>query len=147
VTVLADTSVWVDFLKAGARGPAAELAPLLRDRRVVLCGQVVAELLAGTQPDQRDGLWTLLSGLPWLELRPRGWRRVGELAGDARRSGYTIPLTDVQIAALALENEAELWSRDGHFAQIGELAADLVRFQPASGEPRATARRAGTASG
>jgi len=132
VTVLADTSIWVDFLKVGAPGPAAELATLLRDRQVVLCGQVVAELLAGTRPEQRDGLWTLLSGLPWLELRARGWRRVGELAGDARSSGYTLPLTDVQIAVLALENEAELWSRDAHFAQIGQLVAGLARFQPRS---------------
>ena len=130
MTVLADTSVWVDFLKVGASGPAAELATLLRDRQMVLCGQVVAELLAGTQPQQRDGLWTLLSGLPWLELRARGWRRVGELAGDARRSGFNLPLTDVQIAVMALENEAELWSRDAHFAQIGTLVAGLVRFQP-----------------
>ena len=132
MTVLADTSIWVDFLKVGAPGPAAELATLLRDRQVVLCGQVVAELLAGTRPEQRDGLWTLLSGLPWLELRARGWRRVGELAGDARSSGYTLPLTDVQIAVLALENEAELWSRDAHFAQIGQLVAGLARFQPRS---------------
>jgi predicted nucleic acid-binding protein len=130
VTVLADTSIWVDFLKVGTRGPGAELATLLRDREVVLCGQVVAELLVGTPPQQRDGLWTLLSGLPWLELRARGWRRVGELAGDARGSGYTLPLTDVQIAVLALENEARLWSRDAHFAQIGLLAPDLARFQP-----------------
>jgi predicted nucleic acid-binding protein len=130
MTVLADTAVWVDFLKVGTKGPAAELALLLRDRQVVLCGQVVAELLAGTQPQQRDGLWTLLSGLPWLELRARGWRRAGELAGDARRNGFRLPLTDVQIAVLALENEAELWSRDAHFAQIGTLVAGLARFQP-----------------
>lgn len=130
MSVLADTSVWVDFLKAGASGPAAELSALLRDREVVLCGQVVAELLAGTQPRQRDGLWTLLSGLPWLELRARGWRRVGELASDARRSGYTLPLTDIQIAVLALEHEAELWSRDAHFAQIGTLVSGLIRFRP-----------------
>ncbi len=132
MTVLADTAIWVDFLKVGGRGPGAELATLLRDREVVLCGQVVAELLAGTQPKQRDGLWTLLSGLPWLELRPRGWRRVGELAGDARRHGYTLPLTDVQIAVLALENQVELWSRDAHFAQLGTLVPALARFEPGS---------------
>ncbi len=130
MTVLADTAIWVDFLKVGARGPAADLAMLLRDREVVLCGQVVAELLAGTQPQQRDGLWTLLSGLPWLEMRPRGWRRVGDLAGDARRRGYTLPLTDVQIAVLALENRVELWSRDAHFAQIGTLVPELSHFEP-----------------
>jgi predicted nucleic acid-binding protein len=138
VTVLADTSIWVDFLKVGARGPGGELSGLLRDREVVLCGQVVAELLAGTQPARRHELWTLLSGLPWLELRPRDWRRVGELAGDARRNGFTLPLTDVQIAVLAIENQVQLWSRDAHFVQIGTLAEALVRFEPAgAGRPGA----------
>lgn len=130
MTVLADTSIWVDFLKLGPRGPGAELATLLRDREVVLCGQVVAELLAGTNPEQRDGLWTLLSGLSWLELRPRGWRRVGELAGDARRQGYTLPLTDIQIAVLALEKGVHLWSRDAHFEQISAFIPGLSRFEP-----------------
>lgn len=133
MSILADTSVWVDFLKLGARGPGAELARLLRDHEVVLCGQVVAELLAGTEPQQRDGLWTLLSGLPWLQLNPRGWRRVGDLAGDARRRGYTLPLVDVQIAVLALEYGAQLWSRDAHFTQIGALEPTLSRFDPGRG--------------
>jgi predicted nucleic acid-binding protein len=108
------------------------LANLLRDREVVLCGQIVAELLVGTESTLRTGLWTLLSGLPWLDLRPRGWRRGGELAGDLRRHGYTIPLTDVQIAVLALENQALLWSRDQHFVQVAEVAPGLSRFEPAS---------------
>jgi predicted nucleic acid-binding protein len=70
-----------------------------------------------------------------LELRARGWRRAGELAGDVRRSGFTLPLTDVQIAVMALENEAELWSRDAHFAQIGTLVSGLLRFQPGQPAP------------
>jgi predicted nucleic acid-binding protein len=136
VTVLADTSVWVDFLKAGARGPGAGLATLLRDREVVLCGIVVAELLAGTRPAQREAVWTLLSGLPWLELRARGWRRVGELGGDARARGYTLPLTDIQIAVLALEHRVRLWSRDAHFAQIQAVAPALARYEPEGGDTR-----------
>lgn len=29
-----------------------------------------------------------------------------------------------------VENEAELWSRDAHFAKIGTLVTGLIRFQP-----------------
>lgn len=95
-----------------------------------MCGQVAAELLAGTGPDHRDQLWTLLSGLPWLELRPHTWRRVGEVAGDLRARGVTVPLTDVQIAVLVAEHTTALWSRDRHFATIAELSLDLSRFEP-----------------
>ena len=130
MTVVADTSIWVDFLKRGQRGPGAALTGLLRDREVVMCGQVAAELLAVTDPDRRDQLWTLLSGLPWLELRPHGWRRVGEVAGDLRARGATVPLTDVQIAVLVTEHGAFLWSRDRHFATIAELLLELPRFDP-----------------
>jgi predicted nucleic acid-binding protein len=130
VSVLVDTSIWVDFLKVGMAGPGAGVAALLRDREVMACGQVVAELLAGTKPAQRDPLWALLSGLPWLELRPRGWRRVGELAGDARACGHTLPMTDVQIAVLALENQTRLWSRDLHFRVLATLAPELALYEP-----------------
>ena len=135
MTVVADTSIGVDFLKLGQQGPGAELTRLLRDREVLMCGQVAAELLAGTRLDRRDQLWTLLSGLPWLELRPHGWRTVGEVAGDLRARGATVPLTDVQIAVLVMEGGASLWSRDRHFVTIAELPLDLTRFEPSGLSP------------
>ncbi|HYZ03132.1 MAG TPA: PIN domain-containing protein [Candidatus Binatia bacterium] len=130
MTVLTDTSIWVDFLKLGQRGPGAALSGLLRDRDVLMCGQVAAELLAGTDPDHRDQLWTLLSGLPWVALRPHAWRRVGEVAGDLRGRGAAVPLTDVQIAVLVAEHSASLWTRDRHFDAIAELPLGLTRFEP-----------------
>lgn len=69
-------------------------------------------ILADTEPQQRDDLWTLLSGLPWL------------------------PLVDVQIAVLALEHGARLWSRDAHFTQIAGLEPTLSRFEPVRGAGR-----------
>lgn len=130
MTVLVDSSIWVDFLKLGGRGPGAPLATLLTRHEVVVCGQVVAELLAGTPPDGRAELWMLMAGLPWLELRHDGWRRVGELEGDLLARGYRIPLTDVAIAVTAVDGRARLWSRDTHFAQVAELLPELDRFEP-----------------
>ena len=135
MTVLTDTSIWVDFLKLGQRGAGAALSGLLRDRDILMCGQVAAELLAGTDPDHRDQLWTLLCGLPWVELRPHAWRRVGEVAGDLRAAGSTVPLTDVQIAVLVVEHNASLWSRDRHFDRIAGLPLELPRFEPPRPSP------------
>lgn len=130
MTVLVDSSVWVDFLKLGGRGPGGGLASLLTRHEVVVCGQVVAELLAGTPPHGRAELWMLLAGLPWIDLRHDGWRRAGELEGDLLIRGFRVPLTDVAIAVTAVDGRASLWSRDAHFAQVAELLPALHRFEP-----------------
>jgi predicted nucleic acid-binding protein len=131
VSVLVDSSVWVDFLKLGERGPGAAVGTLLRRREVVTCGPVVAELLTGTPPAGRGELWTLMNGLPWADLHRDGWRRVGDVVGDLLRAGFRVPLTDAAIAVAALSSGARLWSRDAHFDRIGERLGDLGRFDPA----------------
>jgi len=131
MTVLVDSSVWVDFLKLGERGPGAAVATLLRRREVLTCGPVVAELLAGTPPAGRGELWTLMNGLPWADLHRDGWQRVGDVVGDLVRSGFRVPLTDAAIAVAAIGGGARLWSRDIHFDRIGERLTELRRFDPA----------------
>jgi predicted nucleic acid-binding protein len=130
VAVLIDSSVWVDYLKQGERGPGAVVATLLRRREVIACGPVVAELLAGTPPAGRAELWVLMNGLPWADLQRDGWRRVGEVVGDLLRLGFHVPLTDAVIAVAAVDSGAQLWSRDAHFDRIGERLTDLRRFAP-----------------
>lgn len=131
MSVLVDSSVWVDFLKLGESGPGAGVAMLLRRREVVTCGPVVAELLAGTPPAGRGELWTLMNGLPWADLHRDGWRRVGDVVGDLLRLGFRVPLTDAAIALAAIASGARLWTRDAHFDRIGEHLTELRRFDPA----------------
>lgn len=125
--VLPDTSVWVDYLRLGEAGPAAELDDLLAGGRVVVCGPVAAELLAGVATERRTELWRLLAGLPWADPPRAGWREVGDLAGALRRAGASVPLTDVQIAVAAISAGARLWSRDADFERIAEFAPELAR--------------------
>jgi predicted nucleic acid-binding protein len=131
VSVLVDSSVWVDYLKLGESGPGATVATLLRRREVITCGPIVAELLAGTPPAARAELSMLMNGLPWADLHRDAWRRVGEVVGDLLRLGFRVPLTDAAIAIAAVESGARLWSRDAHFDRIGERLTDLGRFDPA----------------
>jgi predicted nucleic acid-binding protein len=131
VGVLIDSSVWVDYLKLGERGPGAAVRTLLLRRDVIACGPVVAELLAGTPPAGRAELSMLMNGLPWADLDRDAWRRIGEVVGDLLRLGFRIPLTDAAIAVAAVDSGARLWSRDAHFDRIGEHLTDLQRFAPA----------------
>lgn len=123
--LLPDTSVWVDYLRGGASGPAGELDGLLERGTVLVCGPVVAELLAGAAPAQRDELWMALGSLSWAEIDRAAWRQAGEVANDLRRSGTSVPLTDVVIAVACARSEATLWTNDRDFQRIREALPQL----------------------
>ena len=130
MTVLADTSIWVDYLRTGVHGPGEALDGLLASGEVVVCGPVVAELLAGVAAGRRDELWKLLGGLPWADLGRAEWRRVGDLAASLRSSGTSVALTDVEIAVAAVTAGARLWARDSDFDRLGAVLDELTRFTP-----------------
>jgi len=130
VTILADTSIWVAYLRKGTRGPGGALDGLLQRGDVVLCGPVAAEVLAGSPPGQRDELWILLNGLPWAEFGRAQWQRVGEVAGDLRARGASVPLTDIEIAVAAVDSGARLWTHEADFGRIGTVLKGLRRFLP-----------------
>ena len=129
MTVLADTSIWVDYLKLGKGSQAAYLDELLSASEVVVCGPVVAELLAGAKAADRTKLWNLLTGLPWVDLGPSQWREVGETAARLRERGESVALTDIEIAVAAVESTSQLWTRDADFNRIRLVVSGLRLFE------------------
>ena len=132
--VLPDTSIWVRYLREGVRAPVgAALDPLLEQRSVVVCGPVLAELLAGTPGDRQSELWSLLSVLPWARLEAEDWRLVGETAARLRAAGETVGLTDISIAVAAAGTPAALWTQDGDFRRIARALPTLSLYEPPAG--------------
>ena len=128
--LLADTSVWVEYLRRAEVGWAAELDDLLERGEVLMCGPVLAELVAGLAPERRGAFWIRLRALPWAELERSSWLRAGTVANDLRRGGATVPLTDVAIAVVAAEAGATVWSADSDFERLEVAMNDLtVRFE------------------
>lgn len=125
MTVLPDTSIWVDYLRSGTAGRASALDGLLAQESVVVCGPVLAELLAGTPAERRDELWHALEALPWAELDRAAWRQVGEVAHDLRAAGVSVPLTDLAIAVAALSAGASVWTRDKDFDRLRSALPEL----------------------
>lgn len=125
MTVLPDTSIWVDYLRRGASGAAGELDRHLEEGTVLICGPVLAEVLAGAPIERRDDLWLAIGTLPWAELDHAGWRRVGEVANDLRRGGTALPLTDLVIAVACAAAGATLWTGDRDFERIRAALPDL----------------------
>ena len=95
-----------------------------------MCGPVVAGLLAGATSPDRGRLWLLLTGLPWADLGPAQWQKVGETAARLRERGETVALTDVEIAVAAADSAARLWTRDSDFKRVRAVLPALQLFDP-----------------
>jgi predicted nucleic acid-binding protein len=91
---------------------------LLDAGEVATCGPVAAELLAGARGEIAERMRATLSSLPWAELSPAAWHEVGATASRLRRSGETLPLTDLAIAVAASRAGHAVWSFDSDFERI-----------------------------
>lgn len=128
MTVLADTSIWVDFFR-GREPEAGGLEALLGRDELVTCGPILAELLAGTDPAHRGTLWLALGALPAVELDIAAWREAGEVANDLRSLGETTPLLDVLIGVAAVRGGAALWTRDADFERVQAVLPGLALYR------------------
>ena len=117
-------------MRRGKGSAAARLDDLLVAGEVLVCGPVVAELLAGAKSADRGRLWLLLTGLPWAELGSVQWQSVGETAARLRERGETVALTDVEIAIAAVDSSARLWTRDSDFKRVRGVLPALQFFDP-----------------
>lgn len=129
MTTLLDASVWIEYLSGRGRAASGELEARLDENDVVVCGPVLAELLAGTAATDRDELWRTLGALPWADLDRAAWRRAGELAHDLGRAGERVALTDVAIAVAAVDAGAAVWTRDSDFRRIRRVLPELELYR------------------
>ena len=121
--VIADTSVWIEYLRGGDEIARAELRGFIRTEQVALVGVVLAELLQGCRtPKESSAILAEVTGLRFLETGFGTWRRTGELSASLKSTGITLPLSDVLIAALAMEHRCQVFTLDPHFAQIPDLS-------------------------
>lgn len=122
--VVADSSAWIEFLRA--TGSAIHLAMrriLAEDPRAIgVPGIVRAELLGGAR-DERDAhrLLQMLSACAVLPLSdPHDYESAAALRRTVRESGATVLTTDCLIAWAAIREGVELLHRDRHFDLIAE---------------------------
>lgn len=119
--IIVDTSVWIEYLK-NQPNIAARLDSGLLAGHIYLVGPIVAELLQGARTDHDfDALNNTLGGVPCIDTVFSDWHLAGEISYRLRRKGITVPITNCLIAALALNNDAAVYTFDHHFKQIPDL--------------------------
>lgn len=119
--ILVDTSVWIDLLQGGTRRKILE-SDLLG---FVTCGPVMQEVLQGLRnhPASEKFRESFLA-LPVLsDPLPRElFLSAAEIFRFGRAKGYTIRSSiDCLIAAVAIENRAELWHKDRDYGTIARF--------------------------
>jgi predicted nucleic acid-binding protein len=117
--ILADTSAWVEFLRATGSPVHLRLRKLIADEGDLSTTEVVVmELLAGAA--DAEGVMRLRRFLGRFELLPveglADYEAAAELYRRCRTGGETVrKLTDCLIAAVALRHGAALLHRDQDF--------------------------------
>jgi predicted nucleic acid-binding protein len=126
--ILVDTSVWLQADKRDGRRESLELVAIMRRNELATTGQVMAEILQGAISEKDFDDWTdRLAGLHFFPDSRETWQVAGRMSFDLRRRGMTTPLADLLIAAVALENDLEVYTRDPHFDRV----SGLRRYIPA----------------
>lgn len=122
--VVLDTNRYVDF----ARGDRDCRALLESAERVLVPVVVLGELRAGFTVGTKgkaneSGLLKFLAapGVEVLAISEGTTHHYGRLYGQLREQGTPIPTNDLWIAALVLQHDAHLYSRDAHFLSLPQL--------------------------
>lgn len=116
MNVLADTSVWIDHLRA----ENVKLADLLDSSEMLMHPMVIGELACGNIRNRTEVL-TRLRRLPIVPVV--SYTEVLSFIENNRLMGRGIDYVDVHLlASVAMADSALLWSRD---RRLMEAAADL----------------------
>lgn len=124
--VLVDTSVWIGFL-AGHAGAVATVASLRRSHQIVVCGQILQEVLQGsrdapalTKLEREFAIWESEAE------QPQDFVEAARIYARLRWKGVTVPPADCLIAAVARRCRLLVCADDPHFEHI----PGLRRYQP-----------------
>lgn len=120
---LIDSSVWIRADRKGHEALKQRLRTLIIAGSAWICWPIRAELLMGVK-SRRE--WTALeerlAALEHAPLNEETWRRAARLGHSLARGGQSVPLSDLLLAAAAIERDLVLWTVDADFKRIASVA-------------------------
>ena len=117
--ILPDTCAWIDFFNGRDTPLAGSLAQALTNCEIVTCGVVMYELFQGIRSNKEyEVLRGAFSSLRYIEMDKGLWLAAAQISASLRKKGVTIPSSDIQIAAIALQHHLIILTIDQHFRQV-----------------------------
>ena len=112
--VLVDTSVWVEFIRAGN----AQLSELLQKGQVLMHDMVIGEIACGSAPSRKERL-EAMDNLPKITMAEHS--EVLRFIDKHQLFGCGVGYVDNHLlAACILQADCALWSRDKRLCAAAE---------------------------
>ncbi|MGB5134893.1 MAG: PIN domain-containing protein [Prochlorococcaceae cyanobacterium] len=123
MSLLLDTSLWIDFTRARSPAPLKQfIAPYVLDPEAHLAEPVCFELLRSARPEEAKILEAQFATLPLLPTPADLWQQAIALGQACRKMGRTVLSLDLLVAAVALHHNAVLVSFDAGFEAIASVS-------------------------
>lgn len=109
--ILADTSIWIEFLKAKFVHFQL-MAGLIEERRIFALECIFGELLQGARAkSEKEVLLNYWLDLPKIDEQ-NIWIEAGVLSCDGKWFAKGVGLIDLAIVAAARKNDLKVWTLD-----------------------------------
>ena len=120
--ILADTTVWIHFLRGSGIRFRERLVPLIMADRLVITPVIVTEILRGAKSqNEYEKLSKDMAALHSFDISAKVWQRACKLGYTLRHKGINAPLTDTLIASVAVEHDLLLLHDDRHYEMIASI--------------------------
>ncbi|HEY7622252.1 MAG TPA: PIN domain nuclease [Solirubrobacteraceae bacterium] len=122
---MADTSAWVEFLRATGSGANLRLRALIEGDQLATTDVVLMEMLAGARDDgHRDRLRALLGRCEFVPIAgARDYEDAADVYRACHQAGHTVrALTDCLIASVAMRPGLSVLHADRDFDVIARHA-------------------------
>jgi predicted nucleic acid-binding protein len=119
MSVLVDTSLWIEYFRSGNN---FEKLDLLIDKNLIVTNDLIlSELIPSLRIRRQGKIVNLLFQIQKLELSI-DWNQIIEFQFKCLKSGLNeIGIPDLIVAQNAIQNHCEIYSRDNHFGRMKNI--------------------------
>ncbi len=122
MTVLVDSSVFIQAQKWPHSKASEELRELISSGEAAVTGPVVVEYVRGARSSQQvEFLTQSVLSIHYLDTDRQVWVIAARISNRLMRSGNRISVPDAAIAATAIRHDVPLYTLDKGFNRISEL--------------------------
>ena len=123
---LVDTSSWVEYLRDRESEAGDSVEVLVLSGEAAWCDMTLVELWHGVRgAKEKRELAEMENEVERIPVDSAAWRLASKLALRCREKGFTVPISDIVIAACAVTHKLELEHCDKHFDDLLPLAKAL----------------------
>ena len=123
MSVLVDTSVWVDYFRSGNNSEKLDF--LIDENLVVANDLILAELIPFLKIRNQRKIIKLLQSIGRIDIRIN-WRQITDYQYKCLKNGLNgVGIPDLIIAQNSKQNNCEIYSLDNHF----KLLKDIIKIK------------------